>query len=183
MQTSKQISESRLLKAAAHGDKKAFGNLYKQYLDRIYRFIRFKVGDDLIAEDLTEETFLKTWTILPKIYKKSRKIDNFNAWLYRTAKNLVIDYYRKKKPVANIENTLEEIKLSPEEFTEQQHLSQQLTKAIAKLEPKYKEIIILRFVNQLPHEEVAHILEISENNSRIMQYRALKKLKEFLSNE
>ena len=181
MQTSNEISESRLLHAAALGDKQAFGTLYKHHLDHIYRFIRYKVSDDLIAEDLTEETFIKTWTILPKIYKKNRNIDNFRAWLYHTAKNLVIDYYRKKKPVENIENTLEAENLGPEEIMEQQHLSQELTKAIAKLEPNYKEIIILRFVNQLTHEEVASILEISENNSRIMQYRALKKMKEILS--
>jgi RNA polymerase sigma-70 factor (ECF subfamily) len=183
MQTSKQISESRLLQAAAFGDKQAFGTLYQQYLDEIYRFIRYKISDDLVAEDLTEETFIKTWMSLPKIYKKNKKIDNFRAWLYRTAKNLTIDYYRKSKPVANIEDNIEAKKRSPEEIINQKIVSEQLTKAIAKLEQKYKDIIILRFVNQLSHQEVASILEISESNSRILQYRALKVMKEILSNE
>ena len=172
--------QEKLLVSAAQGDKQAFGLLYSRYLDEIYRFVYFKVGSRLTAEDITEETFLKTWESLPKIYKKGTKIDNLRAWLYRTAKNLVIDHYRKKKPAYNIEHTRPSKEPLPEDLVLEEEISQNLLHSIQKLEPDHQEIIILRLINDLSHRETAEIMNISEGNSRVLLFRALKKLKEIL---
>lgn len=170
-----------LLYLAAQGDKRAFGRLYEQYLDEIYRFVLYKIGNQIIAEDITEDTFIKTWLSLPRIYQKNGKIDNLRAWLYRTANNQVIDYYRKKKPVENAEGLAQPAKQCLESITDQRALSEQLTESIMALAPDFQQIIILRFINQLSHKETARIMNISENYSRVLQFRALERLKEIFT--
>ncbi len=180
MQKMDENPENHLLSLAAQGDKLAYGMLYTKYLDEIYRFVLFKVGSELTAEDITEEAFLKTWERLPKIYKKDGKIDNFRAWLYRTANNLVIDHYRKKKPADNIEDTRPSFAPRPEDIAQRHEISRELTQSIKELDPEYQQIILLRVVNELPHKEIAAIMNITEGNARVLLFRALKKLKEIL---
>ena len=81
------------------GNKNAFGLLYEKYLDEIYRFVYVSLSDHWEAEDITENVFLKTWEQLPIIYSQDSKIDNFRAWLYRIARNLIVDFFRSKKPL------------------------------------------------------------------------------------
>jgi RNA polymerase sigma-70 factor, ECF subfamily len=183
MSSSKQTQQSKLLGRAAEGSKQAFGSLYKKYLDEIYRYAFYKVGNSMIAEDITEETFLKAWDSLAKTYSRDNGITNFRAWLYRIANHLCIDYYRKKKPVEIFENQIKSKDLTPEQAIDKKILSHNLTAAIQKLEPKFKQIIILRFINQLTHQETAATMEISGTYSRVLQFRAVKKLKEILLNE
>jgi RNA polymerase sigma-70 factor (ECF subfamily) len=173
-------SQEKLLLLASQGDKHAFGMLYSHYLDEIYRFVYFKISNEQIAEDITEETFLKTWNSLSKIYKKDGKVDNFRAWLYRVANNLVIDFYRKKKPVFDFNRTWTKKQPLPEDLVLKEEQSNQLVRMIKSLEPVHQEIIILRLVNDLSHKEVAEIMNISEGYSRVLLYRALKEIKSML---
>jgi len=98
MIASNSSSDEHILKLAGQGDKQAYGILYVRYLDDIYRYVLLKIGSTSIAEDLTEETFIRTWEYLPRLSRKDEKINHLKAFLYRTASNLVIDFYRKKKP-------------------------------------------------------------------------------------
>lgn len=180
MQKTDENPEERFLRLAAEGDKQSFGMLYERYLDEIYRFVFYKVGSQPTAEDLTEEAFLRAWEHLPRIYKKDQKMDNFRAWVYRIANNLVIDFYRKKKPVENIEAPEPANSALPETVAIANEQSQQLAQSIRKLKPEHQQIIILRLVNDLSHKEVASIMNISESHSRVLLYRALKKLKDNL---
>jgi len=75
--------------------RKIFSKIYDRYIDKIYRFIFFKVNSQEIAQDLTSETFLKGW----ESFKNGTKIENPQAYLYKTARNLVIDFYREKGKV------------------------------------------------------------------------------------
>jgi RNA polymerase sigma-70 factor (ECF subfamily) len=175
-------AEKRLLDLAAHGNKKAFGLLYEQYLDEIYRFVYISVSDRLEAEDITENVFIKSWEQLPIIYSQDSQIDNFRAWLYRIARNLVIDFFRSKKPVV-LHHDIPSDETSPEKVHDQNNLSQRLIHAIMQLEPNYRQIIVLRFINQLSHKEAAQIMHLGYNNVRVLQHRALKKLRVLLSDE
>ena len=88
------------LKLRVAKDPDAFGELYNIYVDQIFRFIYFKVSRKEEAEDLTAEVFLKTWQYINE--EKAKKIDNLKAFLYQTARNSVIDFYRKKNPTENL---------------------------------------------------------------------------------
>jgi RNA polymerase sigma-70 factor (ECF subfamily) len=175
--------EERLLRLAAQGNKRAFGKLYEAYLDEIYRYVWYRVRDPLEAEDITEDVFLKTWEGLPRLSAKENPIENFRAWLYRIAHNLVVDFYRSRTALPLMEEHVSEDNLSPEETVRQGLMSQRLAKAIMTLEPLYKQIIILRFINQLSHKETALIMNISQSYTRVLQYRAIRKLKAILSRE
>lgn len=176
MNESMTATDNDLLARASKGDKQAFGILYQRYMDEIYRYILYKVDIPTTAEDLTEDTFLNTWEYLPKIAKNDGNIKNFRAWLYRTARNLVIDFYRKKKPLNIFEKLIPATRLSPEKIAQRNSQSKRLTKAIKLLDDAHQQIIILRFINEFSHREIASIMDISETYSRVLQYRALKKL-------
>ena len=175
-------AEIGLLGLAAQGNKKAYGLLYEQYLDEIYRFVYLGLNDRWEAEDITENVFLKAWEQLPIIYSQDNQIDNFRAWLYRIARNQMIDYFRSKKPVVLEENIFTD-ETSPENAYSENNLSNRLIKAILRLEPNYRQIIVLRFINQVSHKEAAEIMKLGYNNVRVLQYRALKKLRMLLTEE
>ncbi len=183
MQKPDESPENRLLKLAAQGDKQAFGILYTQYLDEIFRFVYFKVGRTLTAEDLTEDSFIKAWEHLPRIYKRDETVKNFRALLYRIANNLVIDHYRKKKPVENLTDDKPAHSPKPEAIAIESQEIEQITQALRKLKPVEQQIIILRLINDLPHKEAATIMNISENHARVLLHRSLKKLRTIVIND
>ena len=178
------VSETELLRRAVRGDKQAFGSLYKLYLDPIYRYIYYRVGSHTEAEDLTEMVFLKAWEQLPRS-GKAAAVRNYRAWIYRIAHNLVIDRHRTHKPVTALDqhNQMQAPLASPETLAEHTEQSTALQAAIMQLETDYQQVIVLRFVNQLSHAETARILGKKEGHVRVLQYRALQKLRELLSKE
>jgi len=172
------ISDSELVEQATKGDKEAFGNLYERYLDEIYRYIYFRVFNHQEAEDLTETVFLKAWEVLPKSRKR---IKNFRAWLYRIAHNLVIDYRRKKSPeILEAEPPVREDLTKIGAVLEEKQESQTVMQALARLEFKYHQVIVMRFFNQMSHAEVAQALDIEEGHVRVLQYRGLQKLRQLI---
>ena len=179
-------SEKELIQSAASGDVEAFAEIYDHYLLPIYRYIFYRVSDVLDAEDLTEEVFLRVWERL-QTSGTGAGIKNFNAWLYRIAHNLVVDHYRKGANRKH-EDVLEEgSALNPESGAEEAFVHQMeiaaLEVAISGLEDPLQQIIILRFINRLSHAETAEILGLKEGHVRVLQYRALKKLRTSLEKE
>jgi RNA polymerase sigma-70 factor, ECF subfamily len=177
MKNTEEYPDNLLLKLVEEGDKQAFGQLYQRYVKEIYRFVFFKTGTEEIAEDITEDTFIRTWERLINSNPSERSINHLRAWLYQTANNLVIDHYRKTKHVEFIDNLFRSKKASPEKIAEINDMSQLLMESIKALKPNFQQIIILRFINELSHEETAYIMNISVAYSRVLQFRALKKLK------
>jgi RNA polymerase sigma-70 factor (ECF subfamily) len=172
------IPDSKLVIQAAKGDKSAFGSLYERYLDEIYRYVYFRVFNHHEAEDLTETVFLKAWEALPK---RRKRIKNFRAWIYRIAHNLVIDDIRKKRPeILEGETMVQADQLEVESIFEEKQESQALIQALAQLDHKYRQVIVLRFFNQISHAEAAQILDIDEGHVRVLQYRGLKRLRQLM---
>ncbi|MHA2062336.1 MAG: RNA polymerase sigma factor [Candidatus Sifarchaeia archaeon] len=161
-----------LVEQAKEGDKFAFGSLYKEFMPRIYRYILYLVTDIQRAENLTQETFLKTWKYLPKF---SSKKGTFQAFLYRIARNLVIDYQRKKKAVPlGIEFSK---KLASREDLEKSYERQEkvaeLKKALSKLPVFDRELIVLRYFEELSFNEIAKTVRKKEGAVRVRVHRAL----------
>jgi RNA polymerase sigma-70 factor (ECF subfamily) len=167
---------------ATDGDLTAFGILYEHYLDAIYRYIFFRIGNAAEAEDLTEEVFVSAWKNVDTFEPGSER--SFAAWLYRIARNLVIDHYRKRRPEnwsAERFATLDTGSLSLDEVTHRRQDEIRLAQAVQRLEDVEQEVIILRFVEGLSHREIASIIDKSEGASRVIQYRALSNLRHLLS--
>ena len=172
--------EARLITRAAGGSRSAFGDLYERYLDDIYRYIYYRVPDAVTAEDLTEEVFIRAWQKLPETQRKNA-VQNFRAWIYRIAHNRVVDYLRSAKN--QVHSALEDSanfiggSETPEALLQSQQQGNYLVQAITSLDNTLQQVILLRFVNQCSHAETAHILGLQENHVRVLQYRALKKLR------
>ncbi|MFN2144269.1 MAG: RNA polymerase sigma factor, partial [Anaerolineales bacterium] len=153
-----------------------------RYLDPIYRYVHYRLPNVEEAEDLTERVFLKIWELICD--QKITKINNFQAWLYRVAHNQVIDYHRKKKPITI--DTQEETGLFGKsdlntESDVQKKLDQQaLLAAVEKLDDQSQEVIVLRFMNDLSHAEVAKILDLEPGHVRVLQHRAINQLRKIM---
>ena len=178
----KKRSPQALLKLAAKGDKQAYGAFYEEYFGEIYRYIYFRVSSHHEAEDLTEIVFLKAWETL---HQKGKEIQNFRAWIYRIAHNIVIDHHRTKKHEVSLDHISPAAKpeSGPEKLIEIKQENQKLMDGIAQLEPKYREVIVLRFINQLSHAETAKVLNIKEGHVRVLQYRGLKILSDLMTED
>jgi len=174
---SDNLSDEILLGMIAKGNKRAFSTLYERYLTVIYNYIYFQVnGNHHDTEDLTEEVFLRAFTV---VMEKPKKQSNFKALLYRIAHNLVIDQYRTNKVELDIEvaSNITDRQPNPEQSFENAQLSEELTKAIKKLKPNLQSIIILRYILDMDTSEIAEYMGISKNYVRVLQFRALQSLK------
>jgi RNA polymerase sigma-70 factor (ECF subfamily) len=157
--------------------RKKFSKIYDKCIDKIYRFIFLKVNSQEIAQDLSSETFLRGW----EAYKNNPKIDNPSAFLYRIARNLVIDHYRQKSrnqfvspdavAIADPNPGLEEKAVFNSDLG-------RIKAVLADLKEDYQNVIIWRYLDDLSIPEVAKMLDKSEDATRVTLHRALKALKE-----
>ena len=171
------IKEKYLLfKAKSFNDADAYGQIYDRYVERIYRFIFFKVGNKSDAEDITSEAFLKTWQYI----KEGKPIKNLNAFLYAVARNLVVDHYRTQSKKREFEEAIFTdiksdaniaIKLDIKSSTDK------ILRAMKSLKDEYCEVIVMRFLDDLSISEIAGVIDKTSNNTRVLVHRALGALK------
>jgi len=176
----KEIRE--LIKKAKKGESEAFGLIYDQYLERIYRFIYLKVSSREEAEDLSQQVFMKAWEAM---YRFEDEGLPFSSWLYRIARNLVIDFYRtRRQNIVLEENIIIEATENSEERALKNHDGEELIKkALKELTEEQKDVIILRFIEGLSYKEIAKITKKNQPALRILQHRALNKLRKILKKE
>lgn len=173
---------NKLVEAAKRGNKEAFGEIYRLFLGRIYRFIYYLVYDEPLAEDLTQETFMKAWKALPGF---STKKGSLQAYLFTIARNLVIDRQRKRKELALTEEAAELIE-SREDLEKNLIVSeekQMVKEALSILEPDEKQIVILRYFEDLHFEEISKVVGKKEGALRVEVHRLLAKLKLYIESK
>lgn len=158
--------------------RKKFSKIYDKYIGKIYRFVFIKVNSEDIAQDLCSETFMKCW----EVYKEDEnKIENPGAFLYKIARNLVTDYYRSKGRAQIVSPDNFPI-VDPDPGVEQKAFLasdiDQIRVILADLKEDYQHVIIWHYLDDLPIQEVAKMLNKSEQTTRVTLHRALKALKE-----
>ncbi len=173
----KDILESLITKAKA-GQQDSLAELYDWYFKKIYRFIFYRVGHKEVAEDLTEDVFVKAFAKISSVSNNS----SFEGWLYQIARNTVIDYYREKKMIIaldEVENTLEYESniIDVLSLQEQQKI---FLKYLKQLTDEQQLVIKLKFLENLDNPEIAAILDKTEGAIRVIQHRAIQKLQELI---
>jgi RNA polymerase sigma-70 factor (ECF subfamily) len=171
----------RLLRQASKGDSEAFGKLYEAYMEPVYRYALLRVGDERAAEMITEETFVEGWLALPDY--RQRPGNSFIAWLFRIARNLVIDFLYEHRQFDEFE---EPISAEPSSgsnghvnldwFTSDALLPRELLEAIRGLSDIEQDVAILALVERLPLPVIASIIRRNPKSCRQVQKRALAKL-------
>jgi len=180
-----KLSEKVLLLKLKSKDPEVFGQFYDLYVERIHRFVYFKVSSREEAEDITAEVFLKIWEHI----FANKKVEHLNAFTYQVARNLVIDWYRKKAQMTILpdpEERLAEIPDSTKPLNEKLELAgdiAEMEKYLRQLKDEYQEIIILRYIDELSVGEIAKVLGKNAGNVRVLAHRALAALKKLMADE
>ena len=182
--TKKEIREiEKLVKCAQAGDSEAFGEVYDKFVVTIYRYIYYRVSRSQ-AEDLTETVFLRAWEKL-KSYSR-QKGSSFNSWIFRIAHNAIVDHYRvnSKTEICELGEEIPESRSSsdPVQNLENKFKQVELISALRQLPELQQQIVILKFVNNFENSEIAEIVQKSVGAVRIIQFRALNRLKSLLEN-
>lgn len=179
-----EASIRNLVKKAKTGrDPEAFGELYDEYVDQLFRYIYYKVGNFTEAQDLTGQTFLKAFENIDSYELRDVA---FSSWLYRIAHNLVVDYFRRESRREHV--PIEEQppaasnRGNPVESVMADLDSERLYAAIGKLTHNQREVLVLKFIDNLSNNQVAEIMGISVGAVKSTQKRGLLSLNRILGN-
>jgi RNA polymerase sigma-70 factor (ECF subfamily) len=181
----KKFKEKQLLQQLKNQDKDAFIKVYDEYVQDVYRFVYFKIGKEEEAQDLTSMIFLKAWNYIQTNTLSDSK--TLRALVYKIARTSIIDHYRESSN--KLELSLDDEAHPLEIIDEKQDLASGLDQAadlaliqkqLPLLKEEYREIIVLRFVNDLSLEEIAGVTGKSRGNVRVILHRALAALKEMV---
>lgn len=177
------MNQDNLLERARKLDNEALAMLHDQLYPVIFRYVRFRIDDDQICEDLTSEVFVR---FLNALRQQVRSIEDARAWMLGTASNLIHDYYRVKyrRPVDNIEEheTLVS-QQNTESAIELRATLDELRSAIRRLTLDQQNVLALRFSQELSLEETAKIVDKSVNAVKVLQFRALAALRRILAED
>lgn len=158
-----------------------FLKVYEAQNDAIFRYCYFRVYNREKARDLTQEAFIKAWTYL----KDGKEVQNLKAFIYRVANNLIIDDVRKKKETSL--DALAENGFDPSlgtQTSEENRIDGLILKeTLQLLDEEYREVVYMRYIENLQPREIAEILNESVNIISVRIHRGLKKLKKILTDQ
>ncbi|MEA2640346.1 MAG: hypothetical protein QOF51_1740 [Chloroflexota bacterium] len=177
-----QLDPQELARLASQRNTEAFGHLYHEHLNTVFRYVYYKVSDRTLAEDLTSDVFAKAWESIDRFQWRNLP---FQHWLLRIARNVVIDHWRaNKRPTQSIDDLAEAPsgELEPDEQVAQKISAETLRAAIGQLPDDQRDVIILRFIEGYSHSDVAEILNKSVVAVRQIQVRGLRALHKLLEN-
>lgn len=163
--------------------REKFSKIYDKYINKIYRFVFLKVSSQEIAEDLTSEVFLKTWRFFKE---KGQEIENIQAFLYKTARNLVTDHYRQKGRIriVSINNPLI---IDPRQDLERDSKINSdidvIRIVMSDLKDDYQNVLIMHYLDDLSIDEISGLLGRSNGATRVLVHRALKSLRKALKDK
>lgn len=167
-----------LIEQAKQGDRGALEQLVKKYYQQIYKYIYFKVSHKETAQDLTQEVFLK----LTKSIHRYVAAAKFSTFLYQIAHNVIVDFYRGEKAVQEKQVVLEdgaEVGRCDGK-TSQVEAKVDLMTALSQLPEDYRECIILYYIGQLKHREIALIMDVPVSTVKTWIRRGLDQCKHIL---
>lgn len=174
-----------LVGRAQQGDTAAFGELYDRYVDVVFRYVLFRVGDRNLAEDVTSETFLRALRRISTVSYQGRDV---GAWFVTIARNLVLDHvkssrYRLEVVTAEIADAPAAISApagGPEHEVLAAATNAELMACVAKLNADQQECILLRFMQGLSVAETAAIMGRNEGAIKALQHRAVRRLAQLM---
>ncbi len=171
-----------LFERAKRFDPDALGALHNRFYGPVYRYVRFKVGEPHISEDLASEVFARVLEAL----KRGRGWHNTpNAWIFGIARNVVADHYRRGQGNNRPEAALDELLSAPAEDDPahtvlQAEQCEELVQAISLLTDEQRDVILLRFIEEQSIKDAAEAMNKSPGAVKSLQYRALCALSQIM---
>ncbi len=172
--------DASLIARAKAGEAAAFGLLYDRHVEAIYRYIFYRVRDTAEAEDITSDVFMRALRALPRYEPRQA----FLAWLYRIARNAVIDGSRRKRTQVSFQDALQHPEgdrvVDPDATLFAEADAATLRTAIRQLTPLQQEVIVLRYVEGLDTRAIGRLVGRREGTIRGIEFRALAALRQLL---
>ncbi len=171
--------EQKLLKLACQGSVEAFGTLYEQLSPAVFRFMIAHVSNAHDAEDLTADVFMRAWEALPRYRQQGVP---FLAYLLRIARNLLIDFYRKKENNIQTEAVEDNFEIPDKTVGLLENMQafqdrQELYLALRNLREEHRTVLVLRFIEGYDVEKTAYLMERTQSGVRVLTHRALSSLR------
>ncbi|MBN2394405.1 MAG: sigma-70 family RNA polymerase sigma factor [Anaerolineae bacterium] len=148
--------------------------LYADELPRVYNFFRYRVYDHQVAEDLTATTFERAWRSRNQ-YRRDRS--GFSTWLFTIARNVAIDYYRRRRTDGSLQADLPSDAAPLDEGQQLRDDVRQLKRLLATLPPRERELIALKYGAGLTNRAIAQLVGLSETNVGTILHRVVKQLR------
>lgn len=181
----KKFKDQQAMRRLKSRDREAFVKVYDENVSEIHRFVYFKVGSREEANDLTSIIFLKAWHHIQN--KTLEDSNTLRGLLYKIARTSIIDYYRETggKKTASLDDETKKIDLiddtiNPQEKIDSADNLELIMKQLPRLKDEYREVIIMRFINDLSLDEIAEISGKKKGNVRVLLHRALTALRELV---
>ncbi len=173
--------QENIIARARRGDADAFEQLVVAYRDQVFRLALRMCGNEADADEVAQEAFLSAWKALPNFRGDSR----FSTWLYQLTSHAAIDLMRREKrqiAAADItEVSAADPAPSPQQQAEQSEQREIVRDAILQLAPEQREVVVLRFMEELSYEEIGAVLKLPSGTVKSRLNRAKAQLKEILS--
>ena len=148
---------------------------YREYLPRVYNFFRYRFGDRTLAEDLTAATFEKAWRGRSRF---RRDLSTFSTWLFTIARNVAIDYFRRREPEISLDAVSEQTdSVSVEETVQRNHEFARLSSVLAQLPIRERELVAFKYGGGLTNREIARLTRLTASNVGVILYRVVEKLR------
>lgn len=175
-----QKTDPDVIRRAQEGDEQALTTLYHAWRQPVYNYFYYRVGDLYAAEDLTTDCFMRVIDYLDGYQPGGAP---FQAWLFQIARNLAVDYFRRQSVRQHdpLDETIRSNGERPEHYAARTLTAEAVQRALARLTDGQRDVIVLRFLADLPVAEVAHILEKSESAVKSLQSRGLSTLQQLLA--
>jgi RNA polymerase sigma-70 factor (ECF subfamily) len=172
----------QLVQLAQGGDADAFGSLFERHAPAIFRYLYAHMDNREDAEDLTEEVFLRVWRSLSNYREQGSP---FVAYLFRVARNALIDFYRRsqhaKNQISLEDGMFSEDGADPGDVVLNKIDNQEVRNLLSQLREEYRTVLVLRFLGDLSPDETAQVMGKSAGAVRVLQHRALAALRKLLS--
>lgn len=171
-----------VIRRAATLDREAYGELYRLYVDRIHRYIAYQVSDRVLAEDLANQVFLRAMQAIGRY--EHRSIPEFNGWIYRIAKNVVVDNWRATRSTVPLDEALvAERGETLDAHFESLARREELREAMQSLTEDQRQVLSYRFALDMSHREIAQIMDRNEPAIRALQFRAVAALRKVMAED
>ncbi|MEX2375943.1 MAG: sigma-70 family RNA polymerase sigma factor [Dehalococcoidia bacterium] len=164
----------RFVDLAKTGDAEAFGHLYDRLQPEILRYLIVRVRDRDVAEDLTQQVFLKAWQAIPRYEHRGAP---FRAWLYRMAHNQMVDHFRTSRATTDLDGIDIPEDAEAEERLLTAETNEVLQTALERLSEDHRQVLVLRFLMEKSAKEIGEIMGRKEVTVRGLQMRALQALR------
>ena len=174
--------DAALARRAGSGEAEAFGVLYDRYVDAVYRYVFYRVRNEAEAEDVTSDVFMRALRAIPKYEPRQA----FLAWLYRIARNAVIDRSRRRatRQQVTFKDALEHPNadqvVNPDEGLLAGSDASAVRKAMQQLTPLQQEILVLRYVEGLDTRAISKLVGKRDGTIRGIEFRALAALRQLI---